>query len=120
MNEHMIGGGVVNNWLAILGLLSLMYWAYRAFAAFQHRVSVAAAPAASLAAVLSPVLRGVATPGLNTPGPGAPSEDIAAIAAAVTAMLGAHRIIHLEAVGPGHWAFEGRWAQQTSHNPGHA
>jgi hypothetical protein len=120
MNEHMIGGGVVNNWLAILGLLSLMYWAWRVFAAFQHRGGIATAPVGALAAVLSPVLRGVVTPGLDTPGPGAPLEDIAAIAAAVTAMLGAHRIIHLEAVGSGHWSFEGRWAQQTSHTPGHA
>ncbi len=59
MNEHMIGGGVVNNWLAILGLLSLLYWAYRIIAGFQHRGGVEAAPAGSLAAVLSPVLRGV-------------------------------------------------------------
>jgi hypothetical protein len=121
MHEPMIGGGMLTNWLAIAGLISLMYWAWRMFAAFQHRAGgTQAVPrmpeAVATAAAL--VARSVAHPPLEGPGPGAPLEDIAAIAAAVTAMLGAHRIIHLEAVGPGHWAFEGRWAQQTSHNPG--
>lgn len=112
-----MNGAVTNNWLAIIGLLSLMYWAWRVYAGLMHR-GIQATPAAAVAAALAPVLRGAVTPSLVTPGPGAPLEDIAAIAAAVTAMLGAHRIIHLEAAGPGHWAFEGRWAQQTSHNPG--
>jgi hypothetical protein len=120
MHEPTIGGGVLTNWLAIAGLISLMYWAWRAFNAFLHRGEGATVPrvpeAVAVAAAL--VARSVAHPTLETPGPGAPLEDIAAIAAAVTAMLGAHRIIHLEAVGPGHWAYEGRWAQQTSHNPG--
>ena len=77
--------------------------------------ATAGSPVAAAAAL---VARSVAHPPLEAPGPGAPLEDIAAIAAAVTAMLGAHRIIHLEAASPSHWAFEGRWAQQTSHNPG--
>ena len=112
---------MLNNWLAILGLLSLMYWAWRVFAMIQRRArGIRTAPRAAdtIAAAAAMVARTVAHPPLEAPGPGAPLEDIAAIAAAVTAMLGAHRIIHLEAVGPGHWAFEGRWAQQTSHNPG--
>ncbi len=42
--------------------------------------------------------------------------DIAAIAAAVYAMLGAHRIVHIEDVGRGlSWTAEGRWMHQTSH-----
>ena len=45
-----------------------------------------------------------------------PKDDIAVIAAAVYAMLGAHRIVHLEAESQGQaWAVEGRWMQQTSH-----
>jgi hypothetical protein len=45
------------------------------------------------------------------------NDDIAVIAAAVYAMVGAHRIVHLEAVRQsGVWAIEGRWMQQTSHH----
>jgi hypothetical protein len=117
MDDHM-GGGMLNNWLAIVGLLSLMYWAWRVFAMIQRRAQKAPRAADTIAAAAAMVARTVAHPPLEAPGPGAPLEDIAAIAAAVTAMLGAHCIIHLEAVGPGHWAFEGRWAQQTSHYPG--
>jgi hypothetical protein len=121
MHEPMTGGGVLTNWLAIAGLISVMYWAWRILAAFRHRADgTPSAPrvpeAVATAAAL--VARSVAHPPLDAPGPGAPLEDIAAIAAAVTAMLGAHRIIHLEAASAGQWAFEGRWAQQTSHNPG--
>lgn len=117
MHDHMLGGGVLTNWLAIIGLISLAYWAWRISAAIRHRENGSAAvPRAAEAAAT--VALATPHPGLEAPGPGAPLEDIAAIAAAVTAMLGAHRIIHLEAVAPGHWAFEGRWAQQTSHNPG--
>ena len=109
MHEHMIGGSVLTNWLGILGLIVLMYLAWRIIAAFQRRGSVGqkapAAPAASAAAL--------------APGPlVSPDEDIAVIAAAVYAMLGAHRIVHLEPVRTGRaWEIEGRWAQQTSHTP---
>jgi hypothetical protein len=121
MHDEMLSGGVLTNWLAIAGLISLMYWAWRAFNAFLHRsdgTPTAPRVPEAVAAAAALVARSVAHPPLETPGPGAPLEDIAAIAAAVTAMLGAHRIIHLEAATPSHWAFEGRWAQQTSHNPG--
>jgi hypothetical protein len=112
MHENMIGGAMLTNWLAIVGVISLIYWAWRIFAAFQHRGSggqqAAGAPAAR-APVLAP-----AQPVQLAP----PAEDIAVIAAAVYAMLGAHRIVHLEAIGPDRiWAAEGRWRQQTSHTP---
>lgn len=43
--------------------------------------------------------------------------DIPAIAAAVYAVLGAHRIVHIESRGHGAgWAAEGRLAHHTSHN----
>jgi hypothetical protein len=111
MHENMIGGAVLTNWLAILGVISLMYWAWRVIAAFRHRGSgqkAAAAPAAN-APVLAPTQTAQLAP---------PNEDIAVIAAAVYAMLGTHRIVHLEAIPSGKaWEIEGRWAQQTSHTP---
>jgi hypothetical protein len=110
MHENMIGGAVLTNWLAILGIISLMYWAWRMIAAFQRRGSGGqkAAPIATVAA-LAP-----AQPEQTD----ASNEDIAVIAAAVYAMLGTHRIIHVEAAGSSRaWEIEGRWAQQTSHTP---
>jgi hypothetical protein len=45
-----------------------------------------------------------------------PQGDIAAIAAAVYAMLGAHRILHIEDRGRGFtWTAEGRAAHHASH-----
>jgi hypothetical protein len=45
-------------------------------------------------------------------------DDIAVIAAAVQAMLGAHRLVRLlPESGDSHWASEGRWMQQMSHKP---
>src|SRR5271165_2064513 len=48
MNEGMIGGAVLTNWLAIVGVVSLMYWGWRIVAALQHRAGgdekVAGAP----------------------------------------------------------------------------
>lgn len=99
-----LAGGTVGNWLAIVGLLSLIYWGWLIVAALQNRAKAPAAPGTSAPAV--------------TPGPpsGPPAEDIAVIAAAVHAMLGAGRIIHLVAdEGGRNWANEGRWMQQTSH-----
>jgi hypothetical protein len=112
MHENMIGGAVLTNWLAIVGVISLMYWAWRIVAAFQHRGGgdrkPVDAPVASAPVVVP------AQPGQLTP----PDEDIAVIAAAVYAMLGTHRVVRLEAVLSGRaWEIEGRWAQQTSHTP---
>jgi len=117
MHETMIGGhGPLSNWLAILGVVSLMYWAWRIFAALQHHK--AGAPAVPGAA--KPVSAGLpVAPGLGAPGMVAPFEDIPVIAAAVAAMMGAHRIVHLEPIGSGqNWAADGRRMNQTSHNPG--
>ena len=112
MHEDMIGGAVLTNWLAIVGVVGLMYWTWRIVAAFQHRGGgdrkPAGAPVASAPVVVP------AQPGQLTP----PDQDIAVIAAAVYAMLGTHRIVRLEAVLAGKaWEIEGRWAQQTSHTP---
>jgi hypothetical protein len=114
MHEAMIGGSpTLNNWLAIVGVVSLIYWAWRVFAMLQHRPGGTKQAPASVQAAL-PI-----APGLGAPGLVAPLEDIPIIAAAVAAMMGAHRIVHLQAVGSGrNWAAEGRWMNQTSHNPG--
>ncbi len=43
-------------------------------------------------------------------------NDAAVIAAAVYALLGATRVVHIEDAGAGRrWAAEGRWMHQTSH-----
>jgi hypothetical protein len=112
MGENMIGGAALTNWLAIIGIISLMYWGWRIVAAFQHRGggdhNAVDTPAAG-AAVLAPPQPGPLTP---------PAEDIAAIAAAVYAILGAHRIVRLETIRSDQvWSSEGRWMQQTSHSP---
>jgi len=132
MHETVVPGGMLTNWLAILGVLSLMYWGWRIVAAFLHRghatptapgahgVATDAAPPVSPGVVLPGMsLSTVGVPGLGASDPGAPPEDIVVIAAAAFAMLGAHRIVHLQAVSPDQsWVAEGRWRLQTSHNPG--
>jgi hypothetical protein len=131
MHETVVPGGLLTNWLAIVGVLSLMYWGWRIVAAFLHRgsstpmvpdahgVAPDTAPPVSPGAVLPGMsLSTVGVPGLGVSDPGAPPEDIVVIAAAVFAMLGAHRIIHLQAVTPDqNWVAAGRWRLQTSHNP---
>jgi hypothetical protein len=101
-----VTGGTIGNWLAIIGLLSLMYWAWLIVAALQRRK--AAGPPAS---VERPVERPPAAAAM-------PPDDIAVIAAAVQAMLGAHRLVRIALdTGDSHWASEGRWMQQMSHKP---
>jgi hypothetical protein len=47
-----------------------------------------------------------------------PAAHLAAIAAAVGAIGGAHAIVHISLAGTASvWASEGRWLQQTSHRP---
>ena len=49
---------------------------------------------------------------------GIPASHVAAITAAVYAVLGAHRIVHIESGPPGTiWTTEGRLIHQTSHTP---
>lgn len=49
---------------------------------------------------------------------GVPQEHLAAIAAAVAAMMGAHRIVHIEAPNRGFgWTSEARATHHTSHAP---
>jgi hypothetical protein len=47
-----------------------------------------------------------------------PAAHVAAIAAAVGAIGGAHAIVHISLAGTASaWVAEGRWLQQTSHRP---
>jgi hypothetical protein len=114
MNDQ-LNGGPLTNWLAIIGVISLIYWGWRIAAALLGRRKEDTDEAAALATSMPAAAQGgtlAATP------LAAPPEDIAAIAAAVSAILGAHRIVHLETVHPEQaWALEGRWMQQTSHKP---
>ena len=89
MHEGTIANGPIGNWLAIIGVISLIYWGWRICAAILGRSpgkeSAAAVPAPAAAGGDAP-LAAVA----------APENDIVVIAAAVYAELGAHRIVHLE------------------------
>ncbi len=111
MHDANLGGSVLTNWLAIVGVISLMYWGFRIVVALLPRRAKADhdAPEASAIAQLP------ASP-LHSP---ETDHDIVVIAAAVHAMMGAHRIVQLEPVQTGQtWAAEGRWMHQTSHRPG--
>jgi hypothetical protein len=108
-----LNGGVLTNWLAILGVISLFYWAWRIIVALRsgrtHHATIQQPQRAIAAASSAPAPTHATSP---------PPEDIVAIAAAVYAVLGAHRIVHLELAGPSPtWAVEGRLMQQSSHTP---
>jgi hypothetical protein len=106
MHEGAVANGPIENWLAIVGVISLIYWGWRICAAFLGR---------SPGKESAPAVSTPAAAGGGVPAP-APEDDIVVIAAAVYAVLGAHRIVHLEAESQGQaWAVEGRWIQQTSH-----
>jgi len=50
--------------------------------------------------------------------PGIPEEDVAVIVAAISAMVGEHRILHIEPAKQGDgWLAAGRQAQHLSHQP---
>ena len=45
------------------------------------------------------------------------NQDIAAIAAAIYEMIGAHRIVHIQdGRTTGSWTLEGRWMHRSSHD----
>lgn len=61
-----------------------------------------------------------AEPARTVPATGPPLEHVAAIAAAIYACLGAHRIVHIEERDRGRaWTAEGRTAHHVSHNVPH-
>ncbi len=91
MNDTLAGSPILTNWLAIVGIISLMYWGWRIVAAVQHRTRKSAPEDPVAAPARSPALAGSFVPASD----GFP-DDIVAIAAAVHAMMGAHRIVRLE------------------------
>jgi hypothetical protein len=108
-----LNGGVLTNWLAIVGVISLFYWAWRIVVTVRAK-SGQTPPVSRLSVPESAALplKDSGRPGLPPP------EDIVAIAAAVYTVLGAHRIVRLEPLGPSAtWAVEGRLMQQSSHTP---
>ena len=115
MPEGAAAGGIVTQWLAIIGVISLLYWAWRIVAALRLRRG------GRSTAEERPAAAAAATATVDGPAPLPAAQDIAAIAAGIHAVLGAHRIIHLApASSADPWAGEGRWMQQTSHRPGSA
>ncbi len=104
MNPEIVNG------LAVIGSVSCVYWLYRGGAALLRaaRDTPTGGPRTTSAAPSVPVPAAAQAPQDN---------DIAVIAAAVYAVLGAHRILHIEDAHAGTvWTAEGRWAQQTSHS----
>jgi len=110
MHEATLANGPVTQWLAIIGAVSLIYWAWRIAAALLKSGGDKSAPREESKAT-APAARAPAAAPTH-------ENDIAVIAAAVFAVLGAHRIVRLDAENhEQNWALEGRWMHQTSHRP---
>ncbi|HKM65029.1 MAG TPA: hypothetical protein VJY39_21325 [Acidisphaera sp.] len=106
-----IGGGWVGQWLAIFAVIFVIYAGWRITVAIQARRARHDAPAAPANPALA------RSSPLATLAPGA-GDDIVVIAAAAYAIVGRHRIVHIEAADQNQtWAIEGRWLHQTSHRP---
>ena len=113
MHDNM-NGDVLTNWLAIVGVVSLIYWAWRIVAALGQRRSPRQVTPAGVDAVPTQPAEGTIQSTTALPS----GEDIAAITAAIYAVLGGHRIVHLEPAGTTPtWSVEGRMMQQSSHTP---
>jgi hypothetical protein len=101
MNEVLING------LAVIGAISCVIWVVKGIKSLSNKDGAESETAAA------PVAAGpeaTAAPAAN--------DDIPVIAAAIFAMLQSHRIVHIEDAHRGViWTAEGRWMQQTSHNP---
>ncbi len=96
--------GPPGDWLAGIGIVSCLYWAFRLLAALIRYAQKTPANAGA------PAREPAAPPGL--------AEDLPVIAATVAAMLDSHRIVHIEALPHGQvWSAQGRWLHQTSHRP---
>lgn len=98
MNEILING------LAMIGAVTCLTWLTKGIkgrmAKLETQPDAATGPAQACVTVI-PV-----------------NNDIAVIAAAVYALLGAARIVHIEDPNFGHrWAADGRWMHQNSHRP---
>jgi hypothetical protein len=105
--------GPAGDWLAVLGVVSVIYWVWRILAALiryaQATPGEAEAPAAPSRASVQPG---------SVPAVDRLAADLPVIVAAVAAMLDRNRIVHIEEVPHGQvWSAQGRWLHQTSHRP---
>jgi hypothetical protein len=108
MHEPLFGGPV-GDWLAVFGVVGILYLAWRLLAALirfaQETPTEAQAPVPAAAATRGPADDPILS-------------DLPVIAAAVAAMLDTHRIVHIEEIPHGQvWSAQGRWLHQTSHKP---
>ena len=94
------------NVLAVIGAIACVIWAIQAFKTSPGQS--ASQPEDAVGAV------GAAPP---EPRSETIDSDIAVIAAAVYAMLGSGRAVHIDGHRDMTWTSEGRWMQQTSHRP---
>lgn len=100
-------GGPVGNWLAIVGVVSLLYWAWRIVMALQNRGVVAQQGDPKPAPI--PQAAPIAMED---------DDDLVVIAAAAYAITIGGRVVQIAPASPNQsWASEGRWAQQNSHSP---
>ncbi len=91
--------------IVALGIAAVIKVIVMVLSAFEPKPATAAKPAA--AAPEAPALD-------------VEADHVAAIAAAVYALIGAHRIVHIEKERRhGEWAVEGRIAHHTSHTVSH-
>jgi hypothetical protein len=103
-------GGPLGDWLAVFGVVGLLYAAWRLLAALIRFAQ--SSPTEDEAPV--PVRAGAARAADPFADPFL--ADLPVIAAAVAAMLDSHRIVHIEEVPHGQvWSAQGRWLHQTSH-----
>lgn len=98
--------------LTLIGAGTCIYWFIR-FLALIVRV-VQPPPETLQDAAQPPIPQSPAPPAVHD---GPPPEHVAAIAAVVAAIMGEHRLIHLDdGQNSFSWSAEGRWIHQTSHS----
>jgi hypothetical protein len=119
----MIDANMMIDGLAVIGAWTCLSWLFRGLAAIQRQAAEempadgpASHPTAKAAAASSPA---AAPAALVAEADGVPPEHVAAIGAAIFAMIGAHRIVHLDDHPGASWSAEGRWLHQTSHSRVH-
>ena len=103
--EQLIGGPI-GNWLAIVGVISLLYWAWRIVMALQGRHPAVQAGGHAPAPVVQ-----AAPPATQD------DDDLVVVAAAAYAVIAARHVVRIAPPLHQSWASEGRWAQQNSHSP---
>jgi hypothetical protein len=116
MDEPLFAGQL-GNWLAILGAVSCVYWAWRLLAALVRYAQASPTGGPGKPVATPAASRGTAPAALGQAALGI-AGDLPFIAAAVAAIMGNGRVVHIEEVPHGQsWTAQGRWLHQTSHQP---